>query len=301
MILVVGATGMVGGEVCRRLVARGESVAALVRPSADPSKVERLRDLGIRTIAGDLRDPASLKAACAGVDAAITTASSMPFSFIAGENDIETTDLRGQKSLIDAARAAGVGHFVYMSFSKNLHLDFPLGNAKRSVEAHLRESGMPYTILRPSCFMEVWLSPAVGFDAANAKATIYGSGTRPLSWIAFGDVAEFAVRSLAIPAARNATIELGGPMPLAPLEVVRTFEDVGGRPFEVEHVPVDALESQQAAATDDMGRSFAGLMRCYAQGDEIPMTETARTFGIELIPVRAYAEAVLGKVPAPVG
>jgi uncharacterized protein YbjT (DUF2867 family) len=301
MILVVGATGMVGGEICRRLVAKGETVRALVRPSASPGKVEALHELGVRTVLGDLRDRASLAVACAGADAVVTTVSSMPFSFVAGENDIETTDLRGQMALVDVARASGVGHFVYVSFSKNLDLDFPLRNAKRAVEAHLRESGMPYTILRPCCFMEVWLGPAVGFDPANGKVTIYGTGNNPLSYVAVDDVAEFAVRSLDFHAARNAIIEIGGPSAITPLDAVRVFEDLAGRRFDVQHVEMDALTEQQAAAPDDMGRSFAGLMRCVARGDAIPMTETSRAFGVELTPVRAYAEASLGKVAAPVG
>lgn len=301
MILVVGATGMVGGDICRRLVARGETVRALVRPSAPPAKVEALHDLGVRTIVGDLRDRASLAVACAGVEAVVTTVSSMPFSFVPGENDIETTDLRGQIALVDVAHAAGVKQFVYVSFSKNLDLDFPLRNAKRAVEAHLRESGMAYTILRPSCFMEVWLTPAVGFDPANAKVTIYGTGVNPISWVAAGDVAEFAVRSLDFHTARNATIEIGGPSAFSPLDVVQIFEDVVGRHLELQHVEMDVLTEQQAAAPDDMGRSFAGLMRCVARGDAIPMVETSRAFGIQLTPVRAYAEKSLGKVLAPVG
>lgn len=296
MILVAGATGMLGGEICRRLVAAGEIVHALVRLSAAPAKVEALHDLGIRTIVGDVRDRASLEKACAGVDTVITTVSSMPFSFVRGENDIETTDHRGQLSLIDVARATGVRHFVYLSLSRNIDMDFPLRNAKRVVETHLRESGMQYTILRPSCFMEVWLSPAVGFDPINAKATIYGTGTNPVSYVGLGDVAELAVRSLEVPAARNATIEIGGPSAIAPLDVVRIFEDIGGRRIEVHNIEMDALAEQQAAATDDMSRSFAGLMRCVARGDAIPMAETSRTFGVELTPVRAYAEQSLGRV-----
>ena len=55
-----------------------------------------------------------------------------------------------------------------------VNVEFPLQSAKRDVEQHLRESGMNYTILQPSFFMEVWLSPALGFDAANATAQIYG-------------------------------------------------------------------------------------------------------------------------------
>jgi hypothetical protein len=65
----------------------------------------------------------------------------------------------------------------------------------------------------------------------------------------------------------------------------------------VAHVPAEALLAQQEAATDDMGRSFAGLMRCYAMGDAIPMDETARTFGVELTSVRAFAEATAGRTP----
>jgi uncharacterized protein YbjT (DUF2867 family) len=202
------------------------------------------------------------------------------------------TDLSGMLHLVDAARAAGVvEHFVYTSFSKNIDLDFPLRNAKRTVEDHLKLSGLPYTILRPSCFMEVWLSPAVGFDAANAKATIYGTGANPISWISLADVAAFAVRSLDTPAARNATIELGGPEALTPLQVVKIFERAYGRPFTTEHVTAEALLAQQQAASDPMQQSFSGLMRCYAAGDPIDMESTLRSFPVALTSVGEYAAA----------
>ena len=134
-------------------------------------------------------------------------------------------------------RAAGVGHFVYTSFSGNLDLACPLRDAKRAVERTLRAAGMRYTILRPSAFMEAWLGPVVGFDSPNAKATIYGTGDQPVSYIAVGDVAEFALRSLTAAAAWSATLELGGPEPVSQLDTVRIFERVAGRPFEVSHVP----------------------------------------------------------------
>lgn len=298
MILVVGGTGMVGGEICRRLVTRGRSVRALVREETDPAKVAALEGLGIETVLGDLRHPSSLDRACAGVDALITTVSSMPFSYVPGVNDIATTDLAGSVALIDAARRAGVAHVVYTSFSANLDLEMPLGNAKRTVERHLRESGLRYTILRPSCFMEVWLSPAVGFDAANARASICGSGEAPVSYIAAGDVAEFAVRSLDSPAAWNATLELGGPEPISQLRAVGIFEMLAGRPFEVSHVPEDALEAQRQAATDPMQQSFAALMRCVARGDAIEMGDVLATIPVPLTSVRDYAARVLGVAPA---
>ena len=291
MILVVGATGMVGGEVCRRLAAREIPARALVRATSDPAKVEALRTLGLKVVEGDVRDTASLAEACRGVSAVIDTVSSMPFAYQPGVNNIATTDLEGALHLIDAARASGVEHFVYTSFSGNMDLDFPLRNAKRTVEAYLKLSGMTYTILRPSYFMEVWLSPAVGFDATNAKATIYGDGTNPISWIALGDVAEFAVRSLDNPAARNAILELGGPAALTPEQVVGIYERVFGRAFETVYVPPEALASQQATATDPMQQSFTGLMRCYASGDAIDMRPTLRDFPVVLTAVDDHAEA----------
>ncbi|HEY5629281.1 MAG TPA: SDR family oxidoreductase [Candidatus Limnocylindrales bacterium] len=297
MILVVGATGLVGSEVCRRLAAAGMRARALVRDTADPAKVQALRELGLDIATGDVRDPASLGEACQGVSDLICTLSSMPFSYVAGENDIATTDREGVLRLVDVARRSGVDHFVYTSFSSNIDLQFPLRDAKRTVEAYLKLSGLSYTILRPSYFMEVWLSPAVGFDAANATATVYGDGTRPISWISLADVAAFAVASLNNPAARNATFELGGPAALSPNEVVATFEGLAGRPFSVQSVPAETLAAQQADSRDAMAQSFAGLMRCYARGDAIDMAATLRALPITLTTVREYAARTLGVAP----
>ena len=94
MILVVGATGLVGSEVCRKLAARGEKVRALVRSTSAPDKVEELRSLGIDISVGDLKSPASLNDACSGADSVISTASST-LSHQPGDS-IETVDAAGQ-------------------------------------------------------------------------------------------------------------------------------------------------------------------------------------------------------------
>jgi uncharacterized protein YbjT (DUF2867 family) len=200
-------------------------------------------------------------------------------------------DREGLMNLIDAAQAAGVERFVYTSFT--MDNDFPLRNAKRAVEERLKASGITYTILRPGYFMEAWLGPVVGFDYANAKAQIYGAGQNPISWISFQDVARFAVASLDNPAAQNTTLELGGPETLSPLEVVRLFENLGRRPFEVQHVPEEALEEQQKTATDPMQQSFTGLMQWYAQGDPVDMEDTLNTFSLQITSVEDYARRVL--------
>jgi uncharacterized protein YbjT (DUF2867 family) len=199
-------------------------------------------------------------------------------------------------NLIDVARAADVSRFVLISFP---HTDneFPLQTAKRSVEAHLKASGLNYTILQPTCFMEVWLGPALGFEAANAKARIYGSGENKVSWISFKDVAKFAVVTLDHPEANNEVIELGGPEALSPLEVVRIFEKSQGRSFVIEHVPQQVLREQKESAADPLQQSFAALMLYYAEDNVIDMRETLRKFPMQLTSVEEYAHASNVAIP----
>jgi uncharacterized protein YbjT (DUF2867 family) len=291
VILVVGATGSVGRAICRRLTAAGKPVRALVRPTAEPAKIAELAGYGATRVEGDLKDRASLDAACRGVAAVITTASTT-LSRQPGDS-LQSVDLEGQLQLVEAARKAGVPRFVYVSFSHNNTVESPLKTAKRTVEERLKRSGLVYTILAPSFFMEVWLGPALGFDIASAKAQIFGDGHKPISWISFEDVATFAVLCLDHPAARNATIELGGPEALSPLDVVKAAEGLSGRSFEVQLVPEAALSMQHRSATDPLQQSFAALMLAYANGDRIDMQKTLKTFPLELLSVTDYTRRVL--------
>lgn len=288
--LIVGATGLLGSEICRRLTNQGRHVRALVRTTADPAKIDTLKKLGCTLVNGDLRDRASLDAACRGVEEVVTTASTT-FSRQPGDS-IEATDQAGQLNLVAAAKAAHIRHFVYTSYSSqidNVAKPCALTIAKRMVEKALKESGMTYTILRPTYYMQIWLSPAVGFDAPKATAAIYGLGEQKISWISVYDVAEFAVESLDNPAARNAVFELGGPEALSPLEVVKIFEEVTGRPFTVNHVPVETLEVQRDSATDSLSEAFAALMLSYASGDVIDMRATLKEFPLALTSVKEFA------------
>jgi NADH dehydrogenase len=262
-----------------------------VRATSDPAAVDGLRALGVELVVGDVRDRASLDSACRGIQTVVTTVT-ITRSRQPGDS-IEATDEAGQLNLVEAAREAGVERFVYVSYSQNLNDDGPLTRAKRAVEERLRSSGMHCAILRPSYFMEVWLSPHLGFDYPNRRATIYGDSQRKISFVSLGDVAEFAVRAVKEPDLRDATIELGGPEAVSPLEAVRIFEDCGCGPFDVHHVPEEALQAQFAAATDSLQRSFSGLMLDYARGDEIPMDETLRRIPVRLTSIRDYAQRVM--------
>jgi len=161
------------------------------------------------------------------------------------------------------------------------------------VEAHLLQSGMIFTILRPSFFMEGWLSSMVGFDALNGKVSLCGSGNNPAAYISLKDVAKFAVESLNNPAAKNAILELGGPENLKPLDVVKTFEEVLGKKIEIQNMPEEVLQEQFAKATEPMQKSFAGLMCCMAKGDLIDMHETMKKFPVQLTSVKEFAQKLI--------
>ena len=288
--LVVGATGDLGGKVCRELAAQGMPVAGMVR-GGDDEKVTALREAGVETVEGDLKDPTTLQRACQGRTAVISTASAS-LSRQAGDN-IQSVDLDGQKSLIDAAKAAGVSKFVYISFSKNMTTDGPVTAAKRTVEQHLMASGLDYTILRCGFLMEIMVAPIVGFDYTNAKAVVYGTGEEPLSLLAMDDVAKMVALCLDHPQASNAVIEFGGPAPVTLHEVVATFEEVSGRPFEMQHVPLDALLAGWEASEDPVSKSINALMVDFARGDVIEMDATRATFPIQSTTVAQYAANVL--------
>lgn len=294
MIVVAGATGHLGSEVCRGLVREGHEVRAMVRATSPSETVRRLEGIGASLVEGDLKEPASLERACRGATGVVTTVTTTRSR---GEGDsIRTVDRDGQIALVDAAREAGVEHFVYVSYSGNISTDDPLTRAKRAVEDHLMDSGFPrHTILRPSYFMEAWLTPELGFDYPKGQVTIYGTGENPVSWISLQNVADFAVESFTNPAAHDAVLELGGPEPLSPLEVVDVFREVSGISFDVRHVPEEELEARREDADSELDEAFAALMLTCARGDAIDMTETAERFEVEPISVRDYAEDVLGR------
>src|SRR5262245_43500493 len=261
-VLVVGATGVLGMEVCRQLAATGKKVKGLVRTSSQKEKVNGLHELGVETVTGDMKDPQSLYQAFQNADAIISTTTST-ISHQEGDS-IETVDLAGQLNVAEAASAAGVQHVVFISFH-SMTPEFPLQSAKRAVEDRLKSKNFTFTILQATYFMEIWLGPVLGFDFARAKAIIYGEGKNKISWISIKDVASFAVASIDNPAAQNAVIQLGGPDDLSVLDAVGIFEQESGQTFELQNVPDEALRAQIAAAPDSLGKTFSRLRKKHAE------------------------------------
>src|SRR5438477_8125307 len=173
MIAVAGATGALGSLVCDLLRARGVEVRPIARPEYD------------------LTQPATLRSAVEGPACAVTTATSFPRDATPGA--IDAVDRDGNIALADAAEAAGVPRFIFVSF-KPVARDFPLQRAKRAVEARLARADLGAVVLQAGKFMDIWFSPLCGFDLHARRATIFGDGTAPVPWIARADVAELTVR-----------------------------------------------------------------------------------------------------------
>lgn len=290
MILVVGSTGLVGTEVCRLLAEQKTPFRALVRSDSNPEKVAHLQSLGADVAVGDLKDPASLAVACAGVEQVISTATCI--ASVREGDSIETVDHQGQLSLVEAAKQAGVNRFVFISFAHNPDNTYPLSDAKQAVENALASSGMNWSSLQASYFMEMWLSPALGFNYPDRQARIYGDGTNPITWISFRDVAQLAVAALQNDFADNRACAIGGPESLSPNEAIALFEKATNTTFAVENVPVSALQGQKVGATNPFEATFAGLMLQYADGDTIDMTAILKQTGLQLTSVADYATTV---------
>jgi uncharacterized protein YbjT (DUF2867 family) len=299
MILVAGATGIVGGMITRRLLGQGKEVRILVRgnsPSEElvhegrATSAESLIGVGAQPMYGDLRDRASLDAAVEGIETVISTANSAARG---GEDNPQSVDLEGNRNLIDAARIAGVEHFVFVSaFGADPDHPAPFMRAKGNSEVSLLESGMGHTIFAPTPYMEVWVALAVGMPALQGRqVTLVGEGRRRHSFISNRDVAAFAVAAVDHPAARNRYLAIGGPEPLTWRDVVATYERVLGRPISVRFVAM----GEPVPLPDPMPSIMAGME---AYDSAVEMEEIARTFGVPLTRLETFVREQCSSQPA---
>ena len=255
-VVVVGATGQLGEQVCHRLRKRGEQVRALVRSTSDAAARARLEAAGVRCHEGDIERPETLPAVFAGAGVVVSTASAFPGD--PRPDSIERVDRAGQIAVVDAAEAAGAERMVYVSFPPAAH-DHPFQRAKRAVEERLRAARLEHVILHPEKFMDVWFTKPLGFDP-DGSVTLYGGGVAPQAWVAVADVAEVAVRAVRDPRLANVTIPFGGPGALSQLDVVALYEQVLGRTIGTEDMPRAAIEAMGAGAASPTEESLAGVL-----------------------------------------
>lgn len=246
MILVVGATGLLGGMITRQLLDNEKEVRILVRENsiADEMAVvglgtpaDILINAGAQPVYGDLKNRPSLDEACRNVTTVITTANSV---LRGGEDTIESVDLKGTHNLIDAAREAGVQKFIYVSvLGADTESPNSLGQAKAFCETKLRESGMDYTILQPGFSMEAWVGLVVGAPLQSGlPITLVEPGSHKHAFVSARDVAAYAVKAVDHGAARKALIRIGGPEAYSWNDIVNTAGDILGHPLPVNYVSV---------------------------------------------------------------
>lgn len=145
IILVSGATGTQGGAVAQALIERGFAVRGLTR-NPDSERARALSALGVEMVRGDFDDTVSVDAALTGAYGAYSVQQYRGIGVDA--------EIRQSKAFADAAKRAGVQHFVYSSvLFAHLGTRVPQFDSKVEIEAYVRAIGLPYSIVRPASFM----------------------------------------------------------------------------------------------------------------------------------------------------
>ncbi len=221
MIAVTGSTGTVGSAVVSALSDQGLEFVALVR---DPdSAASKLGD-HVRTVACDLSDPDSLDRALRGVEAMFLLTPGGPAT------------VEQAATAVGAAVRAGVAHVVRLSaLGADLDAPFQIGRWHAAAEGHVRDSGIPWTILQPDAFMQNLLAAAPTVRERGELYSARGTGKRAL--IDARDIGAAAAKVLADPETHiGATYRLTGGEALSDAEVAEHLSRAIGRP--VRHVPV---------------------------------------------------------------
>lgn len=281
MILVVGATGLLGGSIARRLLGQGKPVRTLVRSD---SRYDGLIAAGAEAAIGDLKDPDSVRAACRSVAAVVTTANAIGRT---GPDDIESVDHLGNRNLVDAAASEGVRRFVFVSaLGADADHPMPLLRAKGLTERRLRASGIAWTILQPNLYMDTWVPAIVGEPAlAGRPVTLVGDGLRRHSMVAVRDVASFAIAALDHPQASGQTLPIGGPHPVTWRDVVAAFERELGRDLPVRTIAI----GDPIPGLPDFVSGLAAALASY--DSPLEMTALASTYGVAPTPLAEFVHS----------
>ncbi|MEX0836754.1 MAG: Ldh family oxidoreductase, partial [Gemmatimonadota bacterium] len=229
MIVVSGATGTIGSEVVRLLVARGLPVRALSR---DRSRARQALGPGVEIRQADLEQPETLSAVLDGA-AAVLVLTAVSDALAAQE-----------RNLVDAATRAGTPHLVKLS-AIGAAPDSPmtLGRQHGLSEEHLREQDISWTVLRPTSFMQNLLMHVPSIRSDGRIFAPYGEGR--VAFVDTRDIAATAAEILAEPEPHSGEIyTLTGPEPVSHQRVAEAIGAAAGR--EVSYVPVPPEAAREA-------------------------------------------------------
>ncbi len=286
MILVTGATGFIGPHIVRALRTEGRPVRALVREQADTG---RLHAWGCETTAGDMNDPDSLRRAVEGCDVVVHLV-----GILQGKpSEFERVMTQGTRSLIAAAKEAGVRRFILMSAlgtderTKDL---VPYYGAKWAMEQTVKESGLEHVIIRPSFVFGRDGGALQQFKriARLAPVTpVVGPGTQRIQPIWVDDVAAHFAAAVDRPDVPNRTFEIGGPDVVTWNEFWDRLKKALGVRRPTMHLPFGLMRMQ--------ARVFELLPKPPVTRDQLTMLEAGDnvvsnsdavdTFGLPLVPL----------------
>src|SRR5918995_1295026 len=246
LILVCGATGKQGGAVARSLLDRGFRVRGLTR---DPQKPEAqaLAEQGAEVVQGDMEDRSAMDRVLEGA-----------YGVFSVQNFWETgydREVKQGKTVADAAKATGVEHFVYSSVgSAHRQTGIPHFESKWEIEEHVRQIGLPYTIFRPTVFMQNWewtREMILGGTLAQPF-----DPDKPFQQVAVEDIGAFAAIAFESPDRWiGREVDLAGDEMTMP-EIADTFSRVIGRQVDYFLLPWDQFEEQMGEESTVMYRWF---------------------------------------------
>lgn len=228
MILVVGGTGTLGRELVTRLCASGRDVRVLTRDR------DRAEGLAVDVAVGDVRDAATLADATRGASVVISAAHGFLGGRGAGPREV---DDEGNANLVRSASAAGVERFILLS-ALDARPDHPMSlhRAKHAAEQHLHASGLSWTTLRPSSYVETWMGIVGARLASGGPALVFGRGDNPINFVSIRDVATLVERAITDPALHDEAVDVPGADNLTMNQLAR---HLGAS--RIRHVPRGAL------------------------------------------------------------
>ena len=249
-VLLAGATGYIGRAVARELTGRGCSVVALVRQQG-------MSVTGCTTLVAEVTDREKLAAALQGieVDAIVSCLASRS----GAPDDAWLVDHRANSNLLGLACALGATRFQLLSAICVQRPRLEFQRAKLAFEAELQQSGIDYTIVRPTAFFKS-LSGQVGRVLKGKPFMVFGSGIETACKpIGEADLAVFMANCLADPEARNSILPIGGPGDAVTLrQAGELLFELAGRPARFKSVPVGMFRVAEAVL-GPLGRVFPAL------------------------------------------
>lgn len=248
MILVAGGTGRLGRLVVGGLTDRGLPVRVLTRGRADDLPA------GTEVAIGDVRDSRTLPAALRGVDTVVSAL----HGFL-GPRGVSpaTVDVAGNRSLFEAARAAGAEVVMVSVVGASADSPFDLFRAKYTAEQHLRDSRVPWTIVRSSAFLETWLDLLRGTAARSGRPTVFGRGDNPVNFVPVAEVAAAVLTAVTDRTTRGRVLEIAGDEDLTLVQLGgRVAAETGfeGEPRHVPRVVLHLLAGTVGHVRPELGR-----------------------------------------------